>query len=318
MCTAFSFTTDDNHTFLGRNMDIEFELQQNICIIQRDFKCDYKQSHHAIIANGSIINNYPLIFDGINEKGLSCAGLNFSQYAEYSNQILKDINNIPVYDFTFYILACFESVQDIISNFNSINIVDIPFMPNLPNTAMHWIIADSKQCIVVESTANGLKFHDNTVGVMTNSPTFDWHINNLQLYGNLTTKQPITNINQQPSSYVGAGAVGLPGDFSSPSRFVKTSFLKNNCFAINKNDGISAVFGILGNVAMIKGSVLTATEQDDITVYSACLSLSERAYYYRTYDGQTVRCVNLMHEQLDGTEFITYPVNNDMTIDMQN
>ena len=233
MCTAISFKAK-NHYF-GRNLDLDFSYNESVVISPRNFpfkmRClDDITTHFAIIGMATVVDGVPLYYEATNEKGLSIAGLNFPDNAHYNNK--KDgVNNITPFEFIPYVLSRCENVDDASGILKNINLVNISFSEELPLSPLHFFICDSKKSITVEPLKEGLKIYENPVGVLTNNPTFDWHLLNLQNYTalhNASAENKLIKGFNQHSFSLGLGAVGLPGDFSSPSRFVKAVFVKEN------------------------------------------------------------------------------------------
>ena len=178
------------------------------------------------------------------------------------------------------------------------------------------------ESIVVEKTVNGLKVMDNKVGVLTNAPTFDWHLTNLTQYMGLTATQPQDTAcgeqNLKPLGQ-GLGAFGLPGDYSSPSRFVKAAFLRNHIDYADVNySGMSELFHILNGVAMVRGSVVTPQHLNDITLYTSCIDQEKGIYYYKTYTNHSISAINMHHEDLDAKEVKLFTFNDEFTVMQQN
>ena len=183
------------------------------------------------------------------------------------------------------------------------------------------MISDKFESIVVEPMEDGIKVFDNPVGVLTNNPPFDFHMYNLSNYLNLTHEEPVnrfTNkIDLTPYSR-GMGAIGLPGDLSSSSRFIKATFTKLNSISDDAELGsISQFFHILGSVAQQRGCV-KVNDTFEKTVYSCCCNTDKGIYYYRTYDNSQITAVDMHKENLDGEDVISYPLIKNQQIKWQN
>lgn len=329
MCTGLTLETKEGLHLFGRNMDIEYSFNQSIIFIPRNFKCSNIETNkelttkYAILGMGTIFNEYPTFADGMNEKGLGCAGLNFPIYASYSEKPIKGKNNIPVYDFLLWILANFSSLEEVKDGLKNTNIVDIPINKNTPNTTLHWIISDSTgKSIVVEQTKEKLNVFDNNVGVLTNSPTFDWHITNLNQYVSMNYNQ-IPNLELREQSLTalgqGTGLVGLPGDFTPASRFIRAAFLRDALLKNDKNSiNLIDFFHILNNVAMVRGSIRTLAEKSDITQYTSCMCLEKGIYYYNTYENNQINAIDMNKEDLDGNQIKIYSYKTDLSINFEN
>ncbi|HAT4243433.1 choloylglycine hydrolase [Clostridium perfringens] len=329
MCTGLALETKDGLHLFGRNMDIEYSFNQSIIFIPRNFKCVNKSNKkelttkYAVLGMGTIFDDYPTFADGMNEKGLGCAGLNFPVYVSYSKEDIEGKTNIPVYNFLLWVLANFSSVEEVKEALKNANIVDIPISENIPNTTLHWMISDiTGKSIVVEQTKEKLNIFDNNIGVLTNSPTFDWHVANLNQYVGLRYNQvPEFKLGDQSLTALGQGTglVGLPGDFTPASRFIRVAFLRDAMIK-NDKDSIDLIefFHILNNVAMVRGSTRTVEEKSDLTQYTSCMCLEKGIYYYNTYENNQINAIDMNKENLDGNEIKTYKYNKTLSINHVN
>lgn len=329
MCTGLALETKDGLHLFGRNMDIEYSFNQSIIFIPRNFKCVNKSNNkelttkYAVLGMGTIFDDYPTFADGMNEKGLGCAGLNFPVYVSYSKEDIEGKTNIPVYNFLLWVLANFSSVEEVKEALKNANIVDIPISENIPNTTLHWMISDiTGKSIVVEQTKEKLNVFDNNIGVLTNSPTFDWHVANLNQYVGLRYNQvPEFKLGDQSLTALGQGTglVGLPGDFTPASRFIRVAFLRDAMIK-NDKDSIDLIefFHILNNVAMVRGSTRTVEEKSDLTQYTSCMCLEKGIYYYNTYENNQINAIDMNKENLDGNEIKTYKYNKTLSINHVN
>ena len=250
MCTAITYYTN-NHYF-GRNLDLEYSYKETVTITPRNYKFKFRKvkeldNHYAIIGMAYISNDYPLYYDAINEKGLGMAGLNFPNNANYKEE-QENMNNIAPFEFIPYVLSQCSNIEEVKKLLKNTNIALINFSEQLPASPLHWIIADKETSITVESVKDGLKIYDNPVGVLTNNPTFDIQMFNLNNYMNLSTEQPINKFSKKLNLETysrGMGGIGLPGDLSSASRFVKATFTKMNSISGNsESESISQFFHI--------------------------------------------------------------------------
>ncbi|EHK2406793.1 linear amide C-N hydrolase [Clostridium perfringens] len=329
MCTGLALETKDGLHLFGRNMDIEYSFNQSIIFIPRNFKCVNKSNKkelttkYAVLGMGTIFDDYPTFADGMNEKGLGCAGLNFPVYVSYSKEDIEGKTNIPVYNFLLWVLANFSSVEEVKEALKNANIVDIPISENIPNTTLHWMISDiTGKSIVVEQTKEKLNVFDNNIGVLTNSPTFDWHVANLNQYVGLRYNQvPEFKLGDQSLTALGQGTglVGLPGDFTPASRFIRVAFLRDAMIK-NDKDSIDLIefFHILNNVAMVRGSTRTVEEKSDLTQYTSCMCLEKGIYYYNTYENNQINAIDMNKENLDGNEIKTYKYKKTLSINHVN
>ncbi len=324
MCTAVTYNTK-NHYF-GRNLDLEYSYKETVTITPRNYEFKFRKvnsikKHYAIIGMAYVANDYPLYYDAINEKGLGMAGLNFPGNADYKEE-KENMNNIAPFEFIPYVLAQCSNIEEVKKLLANINIAKINFSDELPASPLHWIISDKETSITVESVKDGLKIYDNPVGILTNNPTFDIHMFNLNNYMNLSIEQPENNfsknLNLTPYSR-GMGAMGLPGDLSSASRFVKATFTKMNSLSgDSESESISQFFHILGSVYQQRGCVHMGEDKYEITIYSSCCNMDKGIYYYTTYENSQITGIDMYKENLESSELINYNLIEGQQIFMQN
>ena len=324
MCTAITLLT--NHHYFGRNLDLEYSYIETVTITPRNYPFPFRKTttldkHYAMIGIAYVHEGYPLYYDATNEKGLSMAGLNFPGYADYKTEDSSK-DNITPFEFIPWILGQCASVSEAREFLSRINLLDENYNDELPLSPLHWIIADKKSSIAVESTKEGLRIFDNPVGVLTNSPTFDMQMLHLSNYMVLTPDIPANNfspkLNLSPYSN-GMGALGMPGDWSSQSRFVKSSFVKMNSVCGNsEEESVSQFFHILGSVEHQRGCVVMNKDLYEITLYSSCCNTDKGIYYYRTYDNSQITAVDMFKENLDSAHVICYPLLKKQKITWQN
>ena len=312
MCTAVTYSTKDH--YFGRNLDLEYSYQETVTITPRNYpfkfrKVGEKDAHYALIGMAFVSDNYPLYYDAINEKGLGMAGLNFPKNADYKEEV-SDKDNIAPFEFIPWVLSQCATIEEVKELLAKINIAKIDFSDSLPASPLHWIIADKNSSITVESVKDGLKVYDNPVGVLTNNPTFDIHMFNLNNYMHLSIEQPNNNFSSKLNfdTYSrGMGALGLPGDLSSASRFVKATFTKMNSLSgESESESISQFFHILGSVDQQRGCVHMGEDKYEITIYSSCCNQDKGIYYYTTYENSQITAVDMHKENLDGSDLVSY------------
>lgn len=324
MCTAATYKTKD--FYFGRTLDYEFSYGDEITVTPRNYAFDFRHtsactSHYAIIGMAHIVGNYPLYYDAINEKGLGMAGLNFVGNAVYAKTV-SGKENIAQFEFIPYILGKCANINEAKSLLASINLTDTPFSEKLPTAQLHWIIADENGCITVESMADGLHIYDNPVGVLTNNPPFETQMFMLNNYMSLSPKQPqntFANGLALNSYSRGMGALGLPGDLSSASRFARVAFTKmNSISADSENESVSQFFHILGSVDQQRGCCEVSEGKYEITIYTSCCNTTKGIYYYTTYNNHQISAVDMRKENLDSTELMRYPLIEEQQINFQN
>ena len=287
MCTVASFKG-----FFGRNLDFDFSYGQEIVITPRNYSFSFKHEenidkHPAIIGAGIIQEGYPLYFDAINEYGLGMAGLNF-----VGNCVYRDVDdtkiNIAQFELIPYVLSKCKTLEEAKELFKNINLSKDSINEKYPPTQMHWYVSDGYKSIVVESVKDGVKVYDD--------PVNNFEGVELAKYSR------------------GMGGLGLPGDLSSMSRFVKVAF--TNQFSLS-DDGLNQLFHILHSVEQQNGCC-KVKEAYEYTIFTSACDLAKGIYYYTTYNNHQISGVDMHKENLDTSELITYPMLEEEHINMQN
>lgn len=324
MCTAISYTAGDH--YFGRNLDLEYSYHETVTITPRNYPfrfrfADTMEKHHALIGMAYVQEEYPLYYEATNEKGLSMAGLNFPGNAQYQ---LHSGGRIAIAPFELipWILGRCERIEQVRDALGKIQLVQENFRADLPATPLHWLISDHDSSITVECLKDGMKIHDNPVGVLTNNPPFDYHMLHLADYMGVTSELPQNRFGKelhlQPYS-LGMGSIGLPGDMSSASRFVRTAFVKLNSLPSEcDQENISQFFHMLDAAAQPKGCTRAQNGQFEYTLYSSCCNASRGVYYYKTYSNSQITGVDMHAEALNSSALIRYPLILEQQIAMQN
>ena len=324
MCTALSLTTSD--FYFGRTLDYEHSYVDEVTITPRNFPFNFRhtgaiKSHHAIIGMAYVKDNFPLYYDAVNEKGLGIAGLNFVGNAKY-HEATDGKCNVAQFEFIPYILSQCGSVCEAKRLLEKINITDTPFIEDLPIAQLHFIISDKDSSICVESTENGLSVYDNPTGVLTNNPPFPMQIFNLNNYMSLSVTEPKNSFSDKISLRAysrGMGALGLPGDLSSQSRFVRAAFARLNSVSGDSEEAsVSQFFHILGTVEQIRGLCQLENGKYEITIYTSCTNASRGIYYYTTYNNRQITAVDMHKINLDTSSLVRYPLYTKEQIKRQN
>ena len=314
MCTAATYYSRDH--YFGRNLDLEFSYNETVTIMPRGYKFPIRHandldSHYALIGMAFVVDDYPLYYDAINEKGVGMAGLNFPTNAVYK-ELESEKDNITPFEFIPWILGQAASLDEARALVEKINLLNENFSEQLPLSPLHWMISDKTGSIVVEQTEEGLRIYDNPVGVMTNNPTFDIQLFELNKYMSLSTEPAqntfASNIPLQQYSR-GMGAIGLPGDLSSTSRFVKAAFTRMNSISGESElESVSQFFHILGSVDQQRGCVHLGGDKYEITIYTSCCNLDKGIYYYNTYENHQITAIDMHKTDLDVNKLTTYPL----------
>ncbi len=315
MCTAISYTTK-NHYF-GRNLDLEYSYNETVTITPRNYPFRFRRvgelpNHYAMIGMAYVQDGYPLYYDATNEKGLSMAGLLFAGNAYYSKEEAEGRECVSPFEFIPWILGQCENVKDTKQKLERLQLVEIHFSEELKLTPLHWMIADKESCIVVEATNEGLQIYENPVKVLTNNPPFPYQMMNLNNYRGLSRKDVSCSFAEgvELAQYSrGMGAMGLPGDLSSVSRFVRATFHRLNSVAVEGEvESVHQFFHLLGSVEMPKGSVELEGGALDFTIYSSCCNTDKGIYYYKTYENSRIIGVDMYKEDLEENIVFSYPL----------
>lgn len=324
MCTAATYKTKD--FYFGRTLDYEISYGDEVVITPRHFPITFRngvelKEHNAIIGMACVMDDFPLYYDAANEKGLAMAGLNFVGNACYNDDI-DGRENVAQFELILWILAQCDSVAQARQRLERINITKQQFKSGLPAAQLHWIIADKDEAITVEAMEDGLKIWDNPVGVLTNNPPFDKQMFNLNNYIGLSPRDPENKFSDKLGLNMysrGMGALGLPGDLSSQSRFVRVAFVKmNSVSGDGENESVSQFFHILGSVDQQRGCDYVNGDKLEITIYTSCCNTAKGIYYYTTYDNHQISAVDMHKEDLDSAGLIRYDVIKTEQINYQN
>ena len=302
MCTAIV-----HGELFGRNLDLEYGYNEKIAIMPRNYPLIFRRasvfrSHFSIIGMAAVDRSYPLYFDAMNERGLCMAGLDFPDNAYYPPET-TDKTNIAPFELISWVLCQCSTTVEAKQLLQATRLANIPYNEEFPQAPLHWIIADSCSCLVVEPTVSGLQIYEHPVGVLCNNPPLPYHLYHLAEFQHLSADDPpalFENISL-PLYGGGLGATGLPGDFSSPSRFIKAAFVKSHAHGDNSTP-ITEFFHLMDTVAMPRGAVRVRGGKDEITRYTSCCDMRNGCYYYVTYDNRRIQAVNLWHSHTDGTE----------------
>lgn len=324
MCTAATYKTKD--FYFGRTLDYEFSYGDEVVVMPRNYPLHFLEKgsmehHYAMIGMACVMDGQPLYYDAVNEKGLCMAGLNFVGNACYFERA-EGKDNVAQFELIPWLLSQCATVSEARSLIGRLNILSTPFRPDLPAAQLHWIIADREQAITLESVEAGLMVYDNPVGVLTNNPPFPLQMFNLNNYRSLS---PSTG----PNSFApglelkeysrGMGALGLPGDLSSQSRFVRVAFTKMNALSgEGEAESVSQFFHILNSVDQQRGCCHLGDGKYEITIYTSCCSAQKGIYYYTTYDNHRINAVDMHREKLDGSTIVRYPIGGSEDIRMRN
>lgn len=324
MCTALKYMSGD--FYFGRTLDNDCSYKEEIVITPRRRKLVFTEmgampAHYAIIGIAYVVEGNALYYDACNDKGLAMAGLNFVGNAVFCKpECGKD--NVATFEFIPWILAQCATVEEAKRLLSRIDLTDVAFNDSLPAAQLHWMIADKDSAVVVESDKDGLHVYDNDIGVLTNNPPFPTQLFCLNNYMSLSPKPPQVGFSDRVEfdKYSrGMGALGLPGDLSSQSRFVRVAFTALNSPACDSNENsVSQFFHILGTVGQTRGSCIMDNGHCETTIYTSCFNATKGVLYYTSYNNHQITAVDMHKANLDGTSLFRYPMIKDEHILMQN
>ena len=325
MCTSLTFQTSD--FYFGRNLDLEYNFGEKIVITPRQYPFAFKfagtlSEHYAMIGTAQITDGCPLYAEAVNEKGLCLAALNFPGNAVYAEAPENGKTNLAPFELFGFLLGTCATVKEAQEQLKTVCITHTAFKDGYPVAPLHWHIADKDRSMALECTKDGMHLYENPVGVLTNNPPFPFHLTNLQNYMHLTPNPPENRfapaLGLSPYGQ-GMGALGLPGDASPASRFVRAAFCKwNSELPSGEEASVTQFFHILDNVAMVAGSVRTPENKLDRTSYSCCINASRGIYYYKTYENNQISAVSMHKTDLDGCAPVVFEQVNRQQICYQN
>ena len=294
MCTAMKIGG-----CFGRTLDLEYTYNEQVVLCPREFPLVMRHlppltRHHAILGMAAVAEGFPLYYDALNECGLAMAGLNFPHSGRYAAE-----GEVASFELIPCVLGICADVEEAKRLLSTIRVCDTAFSAAYPPTRLHWMVADATQSIVVESTAAGMRVYDNPVGVMTNEPPFPRQLAHWSDFAALTADEPTPT---PPHLGRGSGSVGLPGDFTSPSRFVKAAFVAAHSEA--GDDPVGQFFHAMATVEVPRGCLRLPDGRWVVSQYTSCMDLRKKAYHYRTYGSRHVTAVAM--EKVDGDTLCAY------------
>jgi choloylglycine hydrolase len=313
-CTGISLKSGDGAAIRGRTLEFGFPMQSKVIVVPagKELRGTLPDGGKGLIYTsryafvGANALGLPVILDGLNDQGLSVGLFYFPGYAKYADVTKENASHaLAPQEFGVWALANFATVDEVREAVKTIVLVPTP-APGLgsPQGAVagaHFFLQDKTgKSIVVEPIDGTLKVHDAPLGVMTNAPTYDWHMTNLANYINLSVKD-VESAKVGPLTIQafgsGSGLLGLPGDFTPPSRFVRAVAYSQSA-APNKtaDDAVLAAFHILNQFDIPEGSVVNAAigePADEITEWTSVADLQNLRWYFRTHTDQSIRVVDL-------------------------
>jgi choloylglycine hydrolase len=322
-CTGIMLKAGDGTVVRARTMEFGSTLQSDIIIAPRGYHFAAAEgvpealqwtSKYAFVATNPL--GMPAAVDGVNEKGLSGGIFYFPGYASFPapSAATKTLGSWDVVTYALSLATTAEEAADIVikAGVSSFKVSQWGIVP-----PTHYFFADaSGEAVVLEFTATGPKVYPSPLGVITNAPSYDWHMTNLATYVGLSDMLPAP---EKVGSLVisafgqGAGMRGLPGDFSPPSRFVRAvAFSSTALPSPTAQDAVLTAFHLLNNFDIPKGSVRSIDNGKVATEYTEWTSASDmthRRFYVRTFQDSNIRMVDLMRSNLDAKDIVTIKLN---------
>ncbi|MBB5702235.1 choloylglycine hydrolase [Ochrobactrum daejeonense] len=325
-CTSFILPSTDSGFVYGRTMEFGFKIDSKMIMIPRNFEMTSQLSADMVgkkwkakyAAIGMNAFDLPALVDGMNEKGLAGGILYFPGFAQYPDpSSVKPEDSLTPWDFLSWALGNFSTVAEVKAALEDVTVVGVKQVDMGFTPPVHYTLHDaSGASIVIEPIDGKLKVYDNPLSVLTNAPSFDWHMTNLRNYVNLSPKNvKAMKINGLTISQIGEGSgmLGVPGDMTPPSRFVRAS--ANLLSAREVPSGIESVRlaeHILNNFDIPKGVVQgEAGEEDkpvDYTQWSTVADMKNDIYYVKTYEEQVLRGVAFKDLDLDAKDMLTIKI----------
>lgn len=334
-CTGIRLIAQDGSVIHARTLEFGIDLDSSILMIPRGYArtgttpdgkpgLAWKTKYASVGANGA---GLPILLDGLNEKGLATGTFYFPGTAGYMPYTAADAGKtIAQWEVGSYLLENFATVAEVKANIANITVAGVVLKAWGFAPEAHYIVHDATgQSAVIEYVGGKLNLYDAPLGVITNSPAFDWHMTNLRNYLNFSINSappvklgPVT----LTATGQGSGMLGLPGDFTPPSRFVRAvAFSQSILPSKTGDDAVLQAFHILNQFDIPKGSARDS-EKDangnvvaDYTLWTAASDLKQLRYYFRTYENSQIRMLDLMKMEIDGPDIVTVPMTGDEVIE---
>ena len=308
MCTAVF--SKGEYPMLGRTLDLERSYGEVIAVTPRAFPWRYRYADssdagNAMIGVACLHGGVPLYFDAVNECGLAAAALNFPRSAVYRAG-RSGKRNLASYEVIPWLLSHCSSVTEAEEALLESNVTEDSVSEELSATPLHWIVADRERAVTVEATEEGVRIYENLFGVLTNEPPFPYHavrVAELMRLSDAFPENRLLSRVELPVFSGGLGAVGLPGDWSSPSRFLRAVFLsEKTVHGETGEEEISRLFHVLSAVSQPSGCARTRDGLPIRTVYTAVADLAGSCYYFTTYENRTPRVISFADVPLSSSE----------------
>ena len=294
MCTAAMLYK--NVRLFGRNFDFHRSFGETVVLTPRNLPINFRHldalpHHYAILGMGAVAQGTALYFDAVNEHGLAVAGLNFPNCAVYSDSLCEGKHNVASFEVICWVLSQCSSVKEAVKLIKNVNITSEAFGEAYPVTPLHFMISDGKDAVVLEALKDGVKVYKNGTGVLTNTPSFDIQEENFKsARGKITLPR----------------AEGLPGDYSSESRFIRAAYVREKMQSDLAFPDLQSFFHLLASVSVPAGCVKGEDGELHYTKYASCMNCEKLEYHYKRYDDVFLRSITPAEYELDLSMLITY------------
>ncbi|MGD9647900.1 MAG: linear amide C-N hydrolase [Pirellulales bacterium] len=309
-CTGITLRPRDGSIVYARTLEFALDTKSNLIVIPRGKEFVGSTPTEApglrwtskFAVAGMNAFDQPLFLDGLNERGLSVGLFYFPGYAGYQVAGAADIDRtLAPQELGVYLLGTCADVAEAAAATRAVVVAATMFKPMGEVPPCHYIVTDAGgNSLVIEYVAGQLRLHDNRIGVITNSPTFDWHLTNLSNYINLspTNVPPLDLAGLRIHGFgQGTGMLGLPGDFTPPSRFVRAAAFVNSALPVDTaGEGVLQAFHILNQFDIPKGAargVEHGSPVADFTQWTSAADLTNGRYYVRTFANSRIRQLDL-------------------------
>lgn len=323
ICTAVKLKAEK--AFFGRNLDVEFSFGEKLVFVPESFSMSFRNenemsTHFSMVGTAAVFDKKPLFYDAVNEHGLYVAALSFCESAAYLPKKEGFINLAPFEVIPFVLGRC-SNAHQAKNLLKKVNVTNDEFSPELPNTPLHWFVADREGSFAAEPLSTGLSVTENPAEVLTNEPPLDFHLENLRNFTNLSPREGPSkfseNLDLKPFSR-GISAFGLPGDFSSASRFVKAVFVKENAVLSEcESENATMLFHVLSSVAMPKGCLRLENGELEHTLCSTCAT-EDGKYYFKTAQNERPTLFDIKKEHPDSSVLKIFPMHRRADVLMLN
>ncbi len=331
-CTGICIRAEDGSIVYARTLEFGIDLDSQVLFLPRDYEFTGTTAsgkpgltwNAKYAAVGLNCFGYKVLADGLNEEGLGAGAFYLPGYAGYQAVTPQtEGDSIAPWEVVTWMLTNFSTVDEVREALPSIKVAAVPATDKLGVLPLHFIAHDQNgQALVIEYVDGQLHTYDNPIGVITNSPTFDWHLTNLRNYINLspTNAAPVDLHGLSLSQFgQGSGLRGLPGDFTPPSRFVRATVLSQDAHpGATGEDAVATAFHVLDSFDIPRGAVrpeVGSGEPEEYTQWTSAADLKNRKYYFHTYNNRRTRSVDLTAFDIDSREAVTIPLDDSESIE---